>query len=79
MADKSPTTTWMWAAGAGVNGVSIDAEKRRLRWYDDAVACACGDTSAEQTFEPFHLKGPANPTLPDDVLQELSAAISAIN
>lgn len=75
MSDNTPQTAWMWPTpDGGVNGASIDAESRSIIWYDDAAACACGDSSAVQDFAGFEQRGPVL-TPPDEVLAQLRAAV----
>lgn len=70
-------TSWIWKAGEDVNGLKIDQENRRLEWFD-AVGCACGDSTLTQTFADFVQRGPAFGSLPDDILAELNASLSAM-
>lgn len=65
-------TSWMWGTDdGGVNGATIDPIDRVIHWFEDAAACACGDSAAVQSFEQFEQRGAALSTIPDDVLQEL--------
>lgn len=77
--DKTPPTAWMWpTADGGVNGASIDPDTQTLIWYEDAAACACGDSSAVQTTADFAARGPVL-HVPDDVLPEIQAAVRAFS
>lgn len=70
-----PETAWMWPTPAGgVNGASIDPDTLKIIWYEDAAACACGDSSAVQDFTQFDARGPVL-SPPDDVLAEIRAAL----
>lgn len=72
------TTTWMWpASSGGVHGLTIDTIDNKLLWFDDAVACACGDYSVMQTFAHFDEKGPKL-SIPDDVLAELQDSLQQL-
>ncbi|PJF29545.1 MAG: hypothetical protein CUN52_07820 [Phototrophicales bacterium] len=72
-----PNTAWMWATDdGGVNGATIDQIRGRVLWFEDAAACACGDSSAVQSFEQFVQKGAYLPDIPDDVLSELRQSVA---
>lgn len=72
----APTTSWMWAnENGGVNGVNIDVDGEKIHWFDDAVACACGDSSAVQNFEHFEQSGPIFGNIPGDILEELHQSV----
>jgi len=74
---KSPNTAWMWATDdGGVNGVTIDQIQGKVMWFEDAAACACGDSSAVQSFEQFVQKGAYLDTIPADTLAELRQSVS---
>jgi hypothetical protein len=74
-----PTTSWMWPTDDGdVNGATIDTISQRIHWFDSGLGCACGDSTAEQTYAEFRAKGPAVGTIPDDVLAEIHASIAAL-
>lgn len=77
MTEIPKTTSWMWSAGTGVNGVRIDLDEAHLEWYD-AVGCACGDSTMEQSYAKFQAEGPALGNPPEDVLMELQTAISLL-
>lgn len=78
MNPKPLTTSWLWPAGDGVNGLQVDAQKKLLKWFD-AVGCACGDSTAEQSIVDFRSSGPAFPAPPEDVLAELEETLRAID
>jgi hypothetical protein len=69
----------MWAAHDGVNGVAIDSDERVLMWFDDAVACACADSFAEQSFAEFKAMGPVLTNIPADVLTELRESVQTLS
>ena len=72
-----PNTAWMWATDdVGVNGATIDQIQGRVLWFADAGACACGDSSAVQSFEQFVQKGAYLDTIPDDVLAEMRQSVA---
>lgn len=72
------TTSWMWRAGLGTNGVTIDPDEGILMWLDDTAGCACWDSAAEQTYAEFRADGPAFGNVPEDVLVEVWAAIELL-
>lgn len=73
----NPNTAWMWATDdGGVNGVTIDQIQGRIMWFEDAGACACGDSSAVQSFEQFVQKGAYLESIPDDTLSELRQSVT---
>ncbi|MCU0480997.1 MAG: hypothetical protein MUE54_07265 [Anaerolineae bacterium] len=73
----NPNTAWMWATDdGGVNGVTIDQIQGRVMWFEDAGACACGDSSAVQSFEQFVQKGAYLDSIPDDTLSELRHSVT---
>lgn len=76
--EATPATAWMWRAGVGVNGATIDAEAQVIHWYDDAGGCACGDSVAHQTFADFHARGAPLSPPPADVLSEMRATIAVL-
>lgn len=77
--NKPPQTAWMWPTDkGGVNGASLDRDAHTLTWYEDAAACACGDSSAVQDFASFAARGPVLP-VPDDVLAEIRAAVQTLS
>lgn len=68
--------SWMWGTeDGGVNGVTIDELDRKIHWFEDAAACACGDSAAVQSFEQFEQFGAALGTIPDDILAELRESL----
>ncbi len=72
----SPEKVWMWPTPAGgVNGASIDPDTQKIIWYEDAAACACGETSAVQDFTGFNERGPVL-SPPADVLDEMHTSIA---
>jgi hypothetical protein len=77
MPDKPTTTSWMWPHDNGVQGVTVNRETGRLSWYDNP-GCACGDNPQEQTVEDFLKNGPLYGRPPDDVLEEIQAALEVI-
>lgn len=73
----SPNTAWIWATDdGGVSGATIDQISGRVLWFEDATACACGDSSAVQTFDQFLQKGAFLSSIPDDVLFELRQSVA---
>lgn len=70
MTSDNITTSWIWPAGSGVNGMTIDTERGVLDWFDN-VGCACGDSSARQTYAQFMQQGPAFGGIPVDVMDEI--------
>jgi hypothetical protein len=77
MSEKPVTTSWLWKAGEGVNGVQIDTDDRMLEWYDD-IGCACGDSTAVQSFADFHARGPKFTSIPPEVADEVRASLAAL-
>jgi hypothetical protein len=76
---KEPTTSWMWPTDDGdVNGATIDTIKARIHWFDNGIGCACGDSTAEQTYADFRKKGPAIGSIPGDVLAEIQTSIQVL-
>lgn len=76
---KQPTTAWMWPSDhGGVNGINLDVTDHKIYWFDDAAACACGDSTAVQTFVQFKAKGSPLGKLPADVRGELLEAIALL-
>lgn len=74
---NSPNTAWMWATDdGGVNGATLDQIQGRVLWFADAGACACGDSSAVQSFEQFVQKGAYLDSIPADVLAEMRYAVN---
>lgn len=72
-------TAWMWATDdGGVNGVTIDTIDKKIMWFEDAAACACGDSAAVQSFEQFEQRGPALFTIPLDVETALRQSVQMI-
>lgn len=78
MSDKPITTSWLWQAGEGVNGLKINTDRARIEWYDE-VGCACGDSTITQTYHEFRTQGPTFSSIPDDVQAEVEASLAALN
>jgi len=79
MEQTNLTTAWMWANGqGGVNGANVDVEAKRIYWYDDAAACACGTSAAVQNFEQFLQDGGVFGDMPDDVAAEMHATVKKV-
>ncbi len=73
----NPNTAWLWATNdGGTNGATIDQIQGRVMWFADAGACACGDSSAVQSFEQFVQKGAYLDSIPSDVLSELRQSVT---
>jgi hypothetical protein len=73
----NPNTAWLWATDdGGTNGATIDQIQGKVLWFADAGACACGDSSAVQSFEQFVQKGAYLDTIPADVLSELRQSVT---
>ena len=77
MTQKAPATSWLWKAGDGVNGLKIDTDDGVLEWFDN-FGCACGDSTATQTYEEYFQRGPMFPTMPDDVKVEVEQSLQAL-
>jgi hypothetical protein len=77
MPQKELTTSWLWRAGEGVNGLKINADKHLLEWYDD-LGCACGDSSMTQSYDEYFQRGPAFSSLPDDVKEEVDQSLATL-
>ncbi|MFW5691779.1 MAG: hypothetical protein ACOCX3_00355 [Chloroflexota bacterium] len=76
---QSINKAWMWpVSSGGVNGANIDDVDRKIHWFDDAVACACGDSAAVQSFEQFRQDGSPLGSIPGDVLEEMHHTIAQI-
>lgn len=76
MTAKAPTTSWLWRAGEGMNGLTLNVGERTLEWYD-SIGCACGDSTAEQSTEEFRKKGPYL-GLPEDIRAELETTLTTL-
>ena len=74
------TTTWMWpASNGGVRGVRLDPQWRIIEWYDDAAACACGESPyAPQSFSAFLDRGPLLPDIPDNIMAEMHTTLRTL-
>jgi hypothetical protein len=77
MSQPNLTTSWLWKAGEGVNGVKIDADRQQLDWYDD-IGCACGDSTLSQTYDDYFQRGPAFSSIPDDVRAEVDQSLETL-
>jgi hypothetical protein len=77
MTEQPKTTSWLWSAGKGVNGMRINLDKQILDWYGD-LACACDDSAVVQTYADFLAKGPAFGNPPEDVLEEMNDVIASL-
>lgn len=78
MTNRPVNTSWMWRAGMGTNGVTIDLDDGILMWLDDTAGCACWDSAAEQTYAEFQMNGPAFGNTPEDVLAEIREAVEIL-
>jgi len=77
MAEKL-TTSWMWGVDSGgVNGANIDIDRQQIHWFD-SVGCACGDSSAVQTFGDFREKGSPLGHLDDDIYKEMMTTLAQV-
>lgn len=76
MAQRPQTTSWMWRDGEEVNGLQLDLDDQKLLWFD-GIGCACGDSTAEQSFADFLAGGPRGFNPPEDVLSEVRAVVAA--
>lgn len=76
MTDK-PQTAWMWQDEYtnGVSGATVNYERNEIEWFD-SVGCACGGSNQVQTIADFIASGPRFVTPPDDVLEEMRAALA---
>lgn len=72
------TTSWIWKANDGINGLKINTERGLLEWFDE-IGCACGDSTDTQTYADFLAKGALLGTIPADVLSEARAAVSTFH
>lgn len=73
------TKSWMWQNEntGGVQGATLNIEKQSMIWYDEpGCGCAAG-SEVVQTIAEFR-KYPAL-LVPDDVLEEMHAAITTLN
>lgn len=68
--------TWMWAdeASGGVVAVVVDYDEQRIHVFDEP-GCACGDSSAVQSLADFVAQGPRHFSPPEDIRQEMLAAL----
>jgi hypothetical protein len=78
MTDQSLTTSWIWSADEGINGLRIDTERGTLEWMD-GPGCACGDSLYSQPYRDFLARGPKLDGIPDDVLAEIRASVTALD
>lgn len=78
MASQNKISSWMWATEHGdTNGVTLDLHLGMIYWFD-AIGCACGDNTAEQTLDQFREKGTPLGGVPDDVLAEIQDALARV-
>lgn len=77
MSDPKITLSWMWRDGESINALKINTDRRRLEWFDE-IGCACGDSTAEQSFADFAAHGAKLSGVPDDVLSELRQSLNAL-
>lgn len=76
---KEPTTAWMWPVNGGdVHGANIDTVKARIHWFDNGIGCACGDSTAVQSYADFREKGAPIGSIPDDINAEIMASLAAL-
>lgn len=78
MSAKPINTSWLWVDDGEQYGLIIDADERKLSWYEGA-GCACGDSFAEQTFDDFAQNGARYLPLPDDIAAEINQSLTALN
>jgi len=76
MSEKRLMTSWIWAHEGGMQGANLDLDAGLLRWYDNP-GCACDDDFDEQPFDDFLRNGPIYIHPPEDVLEEMRAALEA--
>jgi len=77
MSDPKITLSWMWRVDESIHALKINTDRQRLEWFDE-IGCACGDSTAEQTFAEFAARGAALSGVPDDVLAELRDSLAAL-
>lgn len=73
------TKSWMWqnASTGGVQGATFDLETKQMIWYDEP-GCGCAASGeVTQSCKEF-TEAPAM-TVPDDVLEEMTAVIATID
>lgn len=76
---ETKTGAWMWPTNSGgVNGVNLDGYDGEITWFDEAAACACGDSTAVQSFAQFLQQGAPLSGVPQDVLDALHALIQRL-
>ena len=68
---------WHNEKSSGVEGAYIDTDKNRVQWFDEP-GCACSGAYMEQTIEDFRENGPRFIMPPEDVLEEMQAAIAQV-
>jgi hypothetical protein len=69
---------WMWQdeSSGGVRAAVVDFEDRRILWFEEP-GCACAGSNGEQSFDDFLKRGARAIMPPDDVLEEMRAALVA--
>lgn len=73
-----PKTAWMWVTDSDLFGASLDTAAHEILWILKP-GCDCGDETHTQSFAEYEQTGlPVFlPQPPDDVIDELEAAILA--
>ncbi|MCU0497375.1 MAG: hypothetical protein MUF87_08500 [Anaerolineae bacterium] len=72
------TTSWIWKANDGINGLKINVERGLLEWFDE-IGCACGDSTDTQSYTDFLAKGALLGTIPSEVLDEARETVTRLN
>lgn len=71
----STQLNWVWAdEHGGMQGATADLERRVVYWFD-APGCACGDHDETQSIADFMSRGARFLNPPDDVIDEMRAAL----
>jgi len=70
---------WMWHNDNtnGVEAAIADFDDQTIQWFDEP-GCACGGADSHQTFADFIEKGARFTVPPDDITEEMRAAILEI-
>jgi len=70
---------WLWQDEntGGVVGVIADLDEQKLSWFDEP-GCACGDSSAIQSFTDFLNKGANYLSPPSDIVDEMCDVLSQV-
>lgn len=79
MNDSNITSSWIWPAEQGVNGLRIDTEARMMHWYDE-IGCACDTSTVDQTIADYRAEGvPGFIQIPPaDVQAEIGQLLAAL-